>query len=308
MIRLLSILATTFFATTALAGFQGINGSTNLGVFNKVTCSTGLTCTKVKDAFSIVSSPLISSGAITVTGAASTSATIDLQADANASNGDDWQIKNPTGTAGQPLTFLNNTSGSQVTKWSVDSSGNVIAVGSETVTGAIIPNGGLANPAADTAPRTRYKAFVPQPVTNATSVTGLTTTVYLTQIFVPYNTTLTGAAVLNAATVGTNKWLLALFNSAGTALANTATAGTLTAGASAFQSINFTGTVAVKGPATYWVGLYVNGTTDTYYSIPTLGQTEGLAGSVTGQTFGTVASVTLPTTFTAGVAPVVYVY
>jgi hypothetical protein len=293
-------------STAAYAGFQGINNTTNLGVFNKLTCSTGLTCTKNKDSFSIVSSPSITSGAISVKAASSTAATVDIQANNNASNGDDWQLKSTTSQGG--LSLLNNTSGSLVQKFLIDTSGNVSMTGTLSPSGAIVPLGGLSNPAADTAPKTRYGAWKPQPVTNATSVTGAITTVYLTQVFVPYNTTFTGAAVLNAATVGTNKWILALFNSAGTALANTATAGVLTAGASAYQSINFTGTVAVKGPATYWVGLYVNGTTDTYYSIPTLGQSDGLAGSVTGQTFGTVANVTLPTTFTAGVAPVVYLY
>lgn len=306
MIRLFMMLMITLFTTTAFAGFQGINGTTNLGIFNKVTCSTGLTCTKVKDAFSIISSPTITAGAFSVQAGSSTAATLDLKANANASNGDDWQLSSTTSQGG--LSLLNNTSGSQVSKLLLSTGGNLSVTGTLTPAGALTPNGGIAVPSSDSAPKTRYGAWRPQPVTNATSVTGAITTVYLTQFFVPYNTTLTGAAVLNAATVGTNKWIVALFNSAGTALANSATAGATTSGASAYQQLNFTGTVAVKGPATYWVGLYVNGTTDTYYSIPTLGQADGLAGTVTGQTFGTVANVTLPTTFTAGVAPVVYVY
>lgn len=300
------LLGLALACSAAFAGFAGYNGTTNLGVFNKYKCSTGLTCTKVGDVFSVVSSPSITGSPLTLTAGSSTAAFIDLKANANASNGDDWKIESTTSQGG--LKLSNNTSGSQVQKMLLDTSGNMTLAGTLSPTGAIVPLGGMSNPAADVAPKTRYSAWVPQPVSNATSVTGAITTVYMTQIFVPYNTTLTGAAVLNAATVGTNKWILALFNSSGTALANTATAGVLTAGPSAYQSINFTGTVAVKGPATYWVGLYVNGTTDTYYSLPTLAQAHGLAGSVAAQTFGTVANVTLPTTFTAGVAPVVYVY
>lgn len=147
----------------------------------------------------------------------------------------------------------------------------------------------------------------PTVAADGTSTTPGATTVYLTQIYVPIATTLTGAAILNAATVGTNKYVFALFNSAGTALANTALAGVTTAGASVYQKIAFTATVTVV-PGTYWIGTYVNGTTDRFYSIPTIGQAGGLAGTVTGQTFGTVANVTLPTTFTADVGPISYVY
>ncbi len=120
--------------------------------------------------------------------------------------------------------------------------------------------------------------------------------------------TLTGVAVNNAGTVGTNKYIVALFNTAGTALANSATAGVLTSGASSWQQVAFTGTVAVTGPATYWVAVYVNGTTDRFYAIPAVGAFMGLAGTVTGQTFGTIAALTLPTTFTADSGPVAYTY
>jgi hypothetical protein len=304
MIRFLSILMVTLFTTTAFAGFQGINGTTNLGIFNKVTCSTGLTCTKVADAFSIVSSPTISTGAFSVQASTSTAATVDLKANANASNGDDWQLKSTTSQGG--IQFLNNTSGSQVSKMALTTGGNLSCTGTFTPAGAIVPTGGIAPPGS--ALKTRYSTWAPEVVTNATSATPAATSVYMAQIYVPYNMTLTGIGVLNAATVGTNKYVVAIFNDAGTALANSATAGVLTAGASAYQQVAFTSTVAVLGPKTYWVGVYVNGTTDRYYAQPTLAQAHGLAGEVTGQTFGTVANVTLPTTFTADKGPVAYVY
>lgn len=166
----------------------------------------------------------------------------------------------------------------------------------------------LATSQQDAAARTHYGfGWLPTAATDATSTTPATTTVYLSQIRVPEALTLTGAAVLNGATVGTDKYVVALFNSAGTALAHSALAGTTTSGASVYQPLDFTATVDVS-PGTYWVGLYVNGTTDRFYSVPTIGQAGGLAGSATGQTFGTVANVTVPTTFTADKGPVAYVY
>ena len=44
------------FITTAFAGIGGYNGTTNLGVFDTVKCSTGLTCTKQGGKLNIVSS------------------------------------------------------------------------------------------------------------------------------------------------------------------------------------------------------------------------------------------------------------
>lgn len=166
----------------------------------------------------------------------------------------------------------------------------------------------LRRSATTTAERTRYGAWIPGAVTQATSATPSATSLYLTQIRLPAATTLTGIKVLNAATVGTNKYIVALFNSSGAVLANSALAGVTTSGASVYQAVPFTASYTVTTPGTYWIGLYVNGTTDRYYAIPFVGEGHGLAGAVTGQTFGTVAAVTLPTTFTADVGPVAFTY
>ncbi len=155
---------------------------------------------------------------------------------------------------------------------------------------------------------TRFCNFKPGTLTAGTSTTPSATVLYLSQIHIPYKCTLTGIAVNNGATVGTDKYIVALFDADGQALANSATAGTTTASADDFQSIDFTATLDVNGPAVYWIGLYVNGTTDRFRSIPALGAYAGLAGSATGQTFGTVANATMPTTFTADKGPVAFVY
>lgn len=323
--KFLSFLLTSallVFATQAFAGFDGYNGSQQLGVFNTIKCSTGLTCTRNGAVFSVVSSPSITGGSFTLTAPTSTAATFDIQANNNASNGDDWRISSAVSEGG--LLFQNNTSGSMVTKFSIDTSGDIAApgnaaiTGNETVggtlgvtgvttlTGHLIPTGGIGS---GTSTLTRFAAWFPSAVTDATSTTPSVTTLYLTQVHVAHNFTATGINVLNAATVGTNKYIVALYTETGSLVANSATAGVLTAGASGYQQVAFTSTAAVTGPATYWIGLFVNGTTDRFYAIPAQGSVMGLAGTITGQTFGTVpATITPPTTFTAAAGAVVGTY
>lgn len=180
--------------------------------------------------------------------------------------------------------------------------------GTLAVTGASTLTGGVALPAAGGAMTT----FIPFPVAATTGVgtstAGVATSVFLTQLFIDQNATITGIAVNNAATVGTNKWIVAIFNAAGTPLANSALAGVTTSGASAWQKVNFTAPVNLVGPSVYYIGVYMNGATDNFFTIPAAGAFIGNAGTVAGQTFGTVAAVTPPATFTAGAGPIVYTY
>lgn len=305
--KFLNFAATLLLATLcspAHAGFQGLNGSTSLGIFNKLKCSTGLTCTKVGDSFSMVSSPSIVGSPLSLTGASSTAGIVDIIANAGASNGDKWEIQSTVSQGG--LKWLNNTSGSLVQKMLLDTSGNLTVAGTATITGVFTPSGGIA---ASVATKTIWATWHPDVVTNATSATPANNAVQMSQIWIPHNQTITGVGVLNAATCGTNKWIVAIFDSSGTPLANSATAGTLCSGASAYQKIAFTAPVTVSGPRTLWIGVYADGATDRYYAVPTTGQADGLAGTSASTTvFGTVGAVTLPTTFTAGQGPVAYVY
>lgn len=139
-----------------------------------------------------------------------------------------------------------------------------------------------------------------------TDAAGVAGTVYVSQIFVPCNKTLTGIAVLNGTNVGTDKINVALYNAAGTRVAVSALAGTLGAGADVFQEIPFTATYAAVGPAMYFVGMQIEGTThqNQRMSVTTpYGWTAAVAGS-----FGTMPALTPPTTFTAGQGPIVYLY
>lgn len=216
------LVGTVLFATTAWAGIQAYNGSTDLKIFSKIKCGSGMSCSKSNDKF-----------LMTVAG-------IDA-------------------------------SGGQMTHFSSFKVASVLTA-------------------------------------QGTSVTGAATIAYVSQFYLPVNATLTGLAILNGATVGTDKWIVALVNSAGTIVANSAIAGTLSAGASSWQQIPFTATYAAAGPGVYWAVLYKNGTTDNFQAIPASGAYAGLAGSVTGQTFGTLAALTLPTSFTAGLGPIFYTY
>lgn len=205
--------------TSAYAGFQGYNGSTDLKLFSAIKCGNGVTCSNVGSKFNIA-----------------------------------------VGAQGGGLSTFTN-----------------FGRGLDSLTGG-------------------------------TSTTPSATTVYMTQIQIHGSVTLTGIKVNNAATVGTNKYIAVLFDNTGAVVAKSALAGVTTAGASVYQALPFTATVAVTGPGIYWIGLYVNGTTDRFYTLPASKEGGGLAGSVTGQTFGTVVAVTPPTTFTADKGPVAFTY
>lgn len=141
--------------------------------------------------------------------------------------------------------------------------------------------------------------------TNKTLVSG---TVYVADIFIPLaSVTLTGIGVLNGATVGTNNGLVSLYDSNGNLLANSALAGALTSGANTFQQYAFTATYTTIKPGRFWVGYQANGTTDTIRTVATATWIDLLTTSTAG-TFGTLPAVTPPTTFTADVGPVAYVY
>lgn len=118
----------------AWAGFQGLNGSTDLGIFNKVKCSTGLTCTKVGDAFSIVSSPSISTGDLSITGAEAGDATLNMISDEGDDNADTWQLK--AAASGNAFSILNKTSGSLVQKFALDTSGVITMSNLDTISNA----------------------------------------------------------------------------------------------------------------------------------------------------------------------------
>lgn len=139
--------------------------------------------------------------------------------------------------------------------------------------------------------------------TNAVHVAG---TIYVSELFIPYRKTITGLAVLNGATVGTDSLIVGLYAATGGAvLANSALAGTATSGANAFQEIALTATYdALAGK--YYAAVQCEGTTPKTRRIAAntyLNLTKSFVGA-----FGTLTSLTVPTTTTADVGPIVYAY
>jgi hypothetical protein len=122
-------------------------------------------------------------------------------------------------------------------------------------------------------------------------------TMNLAEIQVPDVMQVTGVGVLNGTTVGTNNMLVALYDTNGALLRNSAVAGVVTAGASAFQEISFTTPITLI-PGRYFIGVQMNGTTDTTRRLVSTFQPNTLTTSVAG-TFGTIpATITVPTTHT----------
>lgn len=141
----------------------------------------------------------------------------------------------------------------------------------------------------------------------ATSAVHVAGTIYVAELVIERNFLATGVKVLNGATAATDKLIAILYDSAGNVVATSALAGTLAAGTNAFQTLAFTATVDVPGPARYYIGIQANGTTTTTRRIAASTFIDCLTKSFTG-VFGTIPALTVPTTFTADVGPVAYVY
>lgn len=130
---------------------------------------------------------------------------------------------------------------------------------------------------------------------------------YYTNYTIGTPQTFTGAAVRVGTTGGTDNWILELHGPTGLLLATTATAGTTAGTASTWQQIAFTATYTVTIPGTYYIALQSNGTTAKFDSVNAPALTGVVTGSATG-TFGTGASITPPTTYTANLGPKVWLY
>lgn len=137
------------------------------------------------------------------------------------------------------------------------------------------------------------------------TVVGANTEINVAEIFVDANALITGVAIFNGPTVTTDKYYICLYDSAGVFLKETATAGVSTAGADVYQLVPFTSSYAIVGPATYFIGVMVNGTTDNHHT-HAVGAFATV--TVTGAVFGTSQAITPPTTFVAGDGPIASLY
>lgn len=127
------------------------------------------------------------------------------------------------------------------------------------------------------------------------------------EIFVPYWNTWKGAGVLNGTTVGTSKYIVALWGTSGALLANSAVAGALSSGASVMQNFAFLNPILLA-PGRYFVGLQMDVATDTVRHVLSANGSNVICGTQAG-TFGTIPAITtVSTTFTTAVAPICQLY
>lgn len=123
------------------------------------------------------------------------------------------------------------------------------------------------------------------------------------EIFVPYWNTWKGVGVLNGTTVGTSKYITAVWGTSGTLLANSAVAGTTSTGASVMQNLAFVSPILLA-PGRYFIGLQMDVATDTVRHVLSANGSNVICGTQAG-TFGTVPNITtVSTTFTTAVAPI----
>lgn len=148
--------------------------------------------------------------------------------------------------------------------------------------------------------------------TDGTERAGSTTTMQLSEVFVPANCTVTGISILNGDTpAGLVK--VALFDSQGVMVpgATNATggAGTTQAGADAYQRIPFLAPVALKGPATYFVATVASTTSPiNCHTFGDFGASEVAAVYATAFESTQLTGVVVPSTFTASRGPIASLY
>ena len=140
---------------------------------------------------------------------------------------------------------------------------------------------------------------------NGTSASATTLNCSETHIFT--NKLVTGIALLNGTTVGTDKHYVVLYDVGGNLVANSAVAGATSSGASVFQEHDFTSKYFVVA-GDYFACFQSNGATDTIRMVVTGTQSNLLTKAQTAATFGTIPALTVPTTFTTAVGPYTYIY
>lgn len=140
--------------------------------------------------------------------------------------------------------------------------------------------------------------------TNTADVNGQ---LWITDILVPNNIVCTAIGFLQGGTATTDNVLAAIYDAGGNRLGNSATAGVTLATANTFAERTLLTAVQLFGGNRYFVAIQGNGTAaGAIQTIPTLTFVGVLAGVLAGA-FGTVpASIVVPTTFTAGQGPIVY--
>jgi hypothetical protein len=145
-------------------------------------------------------------------------------------------------------------------------------------------------------------------LTDGTDATPANGTRNWCSLWIPHRVTLTGIGYLIGTVGGTDKVIVELKDNTGANVANSALAGATVGTLATFQQVAFTSTISVER-GWYYVVTQFNGATARFRTIPAnLGISQvAITGSVAG-TFGTLATITPGTTFTADLGPIAYVY
>jgi len=133
MKKIVLFLSLIFAGVCAVAGFRGFQSTTSLGLFSSIKCGSGLTCTRVGNDFSMISSPVLA-GNVTLTAANGADIKFILNADNSDDSGDEWTMM--AAASGNALSFSNDTSGSVVQKFAISTAGVLTLSDSETITNA----------------------------------------------------------------------------------------------------------------------------------------------------------------------------
>jgi hypothetical protein len=183
------------------------------------------------------------------------------------------------------------------------------SIGTLPLTTLKTPALGTASALGTFAPRLCHTGGVPAQIsTEGTDLTVVVTELYVAEVFIPANCTVTGVAVLwGSATEGNAKVML--FDASGTRLAISATTDVSGFTVDSYGSrIAFAAAYDAKGPATYYVGVIADNTGNRIntHILGSFG-----AGKITGLVYATesgYATITVPTTFTTGLGPIASLY
>ena len=142
-----------------------------------------------------------------------------------------------------------------------------------------------------------------------TSTATTNTSMYCSEINLPFNKLVTGLGILNGATTANGHRDVALYDASGNLLASSGTT-TTTGTASTYQQFAFTTPYFAVGPARYFGCSQAQSSSDTLNLVVTANGNAGLLTQIyTGQTYGTIpTTITAPTAYTTAQGPYWYFY
>lgn len=160
------------------------------------------------------------------------------------------------------------------------------------------------DPARAVSPRTWHTGGVgPVTTTTGTDTTPVTTEMYMAEVDVRENCTITGVAVLMGSASGGNVQI-SLYDISGYPIVAAQTASTAQSVTAGYQSFDLAAPYTAL-PGTLYVGVQFNNVAARFRS-HILGVFKG--GKITGGTYGSFPNVTLPSGFTTGLAPIACLY